>query len=202
MIRLGSAPICQGVITVILAGQKWQWFVAMKKDDLVVTSTTRLFIGLGANLTPEGYATPQAGCEAAMTMLSKLGVTVVKMSRWYESAPVPPSDQPWYLNAVAAATTSFDAAETLAILHHVEAHFGRVRSVRNAARVLDLDLLDFGGQIHYHATLKVPHPRMHDRAFVLVPLRDLVDDWTHPQTGQSLDALIADLSPGQMIRPA
>ena len=189
-------------MTAVFAGQKWQWFMAMKKDDLVVTSTTRLFIGLGANLTPEGYATPQAGCEAAMTMLGDLGVTVFRMSKWYESAPVPPSDQPWYLNAVAAATTSFDAAETLAILHQVEAHFGRVRSVRNAARVLDLDLLDFGGQIHDQATLTVPHPRMHDRAFVLVPLRDLVDDWTHPQTGQSLDALIADLSPDQLIRPA
>ncbi|MGB1759033.1 MAG: 2-amino-4-hydroxy-6-hydroxymethyldihydropteridine diphosphokinase, partial [Candidatus Puniceispirillaceae bacterium] len=55
---------------------------------------------------------------------------------------------------------------------------------------------------HNQATLTVPHPRMHDRAFVLVPLRDLVDDWTHPQTGQSLDALIADLSPDQLIRPA
>ena len=93
-------------------------------------------------------------------------------------------------------------AETLAILHQVEAHFGRVRSTRNAARVLDLDLLDFGGQIHDQAMLTVPHPRMHDRAFVLVPLRDLVDDWTHPQTGESLDALIADLSPDQLIRPA
>ena len=98
--------------------------MAIKKDDLVVTSTTRLFIGLGANLTPEGYATPQAGCEAAMTMLGDLGVTVIRMSRWYESAPVPPSDQPWYLNAVAVATTSFDAAETLAILHQVEAILG------------------------------------------------------------------------------
>ena len=176
--------------------------MAIKKDDLVVTSTTRLFIGLGANLTPEGYKSPQAGCEAAMTMLGDLGVTVIRMSRWYESAPVPPSDQPWYLNAVAAATTSFDAAETLAILHQVEAHFGRVRSVRNAARVLDLDLLDFGGQIHNQAKLTVPHPRMHERAFVLVPLSDLVTDWAHPLTGQSLVALIDRLPADQLIRPA
>lgn len=165
-------------------------------------SVTRLFVGLGTNLTPDGYATPQAGCEAAVKMLGDLGVTVIKMSKWYESAPVPPSDQPWYLNAVAAAITSFDATETLAILHRVEACFGRVRSVRNAARVLDLDLLDFGGQIHDQAELSLPHPRMHDRAFVLLPLRDLVDDWTHPQTGQSLDTLIANLSPDQLIRPA
>ena len=173
-----------------------------KKEGLVVISTTRLFIGLGANLTPDGFATPQAGCEAAMLMLGNLGVNVTNMSRWYESAPVPPSDQPWYLNAVAEATTSFDAAETLAVLHKVEAHFGRSRSVRNAARVIDLDLLDFGGQIHDQVTLKLPHPRMHERAFVLLPMRDLVADWAHPQTNQSLDTLIDHLSAEQLIRPA
>ena len=166
-----------------------------------MTSITHLFVGLGANLTPDGFATPQAGCEAAILMLGDLGVKVIRMSRWYESAPVPPSDQPWYLNAVAEAATSFDAAETLAALHQVEAYFGRVRSVRNAARVLDLDLLDFGGQIYDQTALKVPHPRMHERAFVLVPLRDLVADWTHPQTGQSLDALIDLLPADQSIWP-
>ena len=167
-----------------------------------MTTSTRVFIGLGANLTPDGFETPQAGCEAAVVMLGDLGVNVIRMSRWYESAPVPLSDQPWYLNAVAEAVTSFDAAATLDVLHQVETHFGRVRSLRNAARVLDLDLLDFGGQIHDQMVLKVPHPRMHERAFVLFPLRDLFADWTHPQTGQSLDALIDRLPADQLIRPA
>ena len=167
-----------------------------------MTTTTRLFIGLGANLTPKGFTTPQAGCEAAMVMLGNLGVSVIRVSRWYETAPVPLSDQPWYLNAVAEAVTSYDAAATLAVLHRVETHFGRVRSVRNAARVLDLDLLDFGGQIHYQTVLRVPHPRMHQRAFVLMPLRDLSADWRHPQTGQSIDALIDRLPTDQQIRIA
>ena len=166
-----------------------------------MTTSTRVFIGLGANLTPDGFETPQAGCEAAVVMLGDLGVNVIRMSRWYESAPVPLSDQPWYLNAVAEAATSFTAAATLDVLHQVETHFGRVRSVRNAARVLDLDLLDFGGQIYNQTVLKVPHPRMHERAFVLFPLRDLFADWTHPQTGQSLDALIDRLPADQLIRP-
>ena len=176
--------------------------LANNKDGMILAPTTRLFIGLGANLTPDGFATPQAGCEAATVMLGNLGVDVIRMSRWYESAPVPLSDQPWYLNAVAEAATGFDAVETLAVLHQVEAYFGRVRSVRNAARVLDLDLLDFGGQIHDQVALKVPHPRMHERAFVLLPLRDLVADWAHPQTGKSLDSLIDNLPVGQLIRPA
>ena len=172
-----------------------------KKDGLILALKTRLLIGLGANLTPDGFATPQAGCEAAMVMLDDLGVKIIEMSPWYESAPVPLSDQPWYLNAVATAATTFDAAETLAVLHLVEARFGRVRSLRNAARVLDLDLLDFGGQIHNEDALKLPHPRMHERAFVLLPLRDLVADWEHPQSGKSLDALINHLPADQLIRP-
>ena len=74
--------------------------------------------------------------------------------------------------------------------------------MRNAARVLDLDLLDFGGQVHVQTDLTVPHPRMHLRAFVLLPLRDLVADWTHPQTGQSLDVLIEHLPADQLLRVA
>ena len=189
-------------MTAMFAGQTWQWFVALKKDDLVVTSTTRLFIGLGANLTPEGYATPQAGCEAAMTMLGDLGVTVTRMSRWYESAPVPFSDQPWYLNAVALATTSGDAAMTLAALHRIESRFGRVRGIRNGARVLDMDLLDFDGQHNQNPSLMLPHPRMHQRAFVLLPLRELCPKWNHPVTGVSIDDLIAQLPSCQKIRLA
>jgi 2-amino-4-hydroxy-6-hydroxymethyldihydropteridine diphosphokinase len=176
--------------------------LADKKDGLIVAPKTRLLIGLGANLTLDGFATPQAGCEAAVMMLGDLGVKIIRMSPWYESAPVPLSDQPWYLNAVAEADTTFDAAETLAVLHLVEAYFGRVRSLRNAARVLDLDLLDFGGQIHNDEALKLPHPRMHERAFVLLPLRDLVANWEHPQSGKTLDALISHLPADQLIRPA
>lgn len=162
--------------------------------------TTRLFIGLGANLTPQGFATRQAGVEAALKMLAKLGVKTVKMSPWYESAPVPPSDQPWYLNAVAEAFTEYDAETTLTILHQVEDQFGRVRSVRNAARVLDLDLLDFGGEVRRQSHVVVPHPRLHERAFVLMPFFDLAHDWIHPEMRLSLPELIDQLPPGQLIR--
>jgi len=165
-----------------------------------VTAATRLFIGLGANLRPDGFATPQAGCEAALAMLDQLGVTFVALSPWYESAPVPPSDQPWYLNAVAEAATAYDAEKTLGLLHQVEAHFGRVRTVRNAARVLDLDLLDFGGEIQESENLTLPHPRAHERAFVVMPLRDIAPDWVHPKTGQHIAELIELLPSDQIIR--
>ena len=163
---------------------------------------SRLFIGLGANLTPDGYANPREGCIAAVLALADEGVHLSALSRWYESAPVPISGQPWYLNAVAEATAELDAASTLTALHNIERRFGRVRIERNAARVLDLDLLDFAGMTSDARDWALPHPRLHERAFVLLPLHDLVDDWTHPETGTPLDALITQLPAGQLIRRA
>ena len=96
--------------------------------------------------------------------------------------------------------TEYDAYTTLTVLHKVEAHFGRVRSIQNAARVLDLDLLDFGGEVHHKSNISLPHCRMHRRAFVLLPLQDLVVDWVHPETGIPLKTLIEQLPPGQSIQ--
>jgi len=161
---------------------------------------SRLFIGLGANLTPDGYAGPREGGMAAISALADEGVHLLAMSRWYESAPVPISDQPWYLNAVAEATTELDAASTLAALHYTERRFGRVRTERNAARVLDLDLLDFAGMVSNASDLALPHPRLHERAFVLLPLGELCPDWVHPVSGIAIQDLIAMLPGDQQIR--
>ncbi|MBT6123301.1 MAG: 2-amino-4-hydroxy-6-hydroxymethyldihydropteridine diphosphokinase [Candidatus Puniceispirillum sp.] len=163
--------------------------------------TTDIYLGIGANLTPDGFDSPQAGCEAALDALSAKDIDVQKISRWFESAPVPISDQPWFKNAVVHATTTLNAADTLAALHEVETHFGRQRRIRNEARVLDIDLLDFGGMHSDDMSLQLPHPRMHQRAFVLLPLMDLVPDWVHPVTGKTIQSLIDALPDGQIIRP-
>ena len=163
---------------------------------------SRLFIGLGANLTPDGYASPREGCIAAVLALADEGVHLSVLSHWYKSAPVPLSDQPWYLNAVAEATTELDAASTLAALHRIERRFGRVRIERNAARVLDLDLLDFAGMVSASSNLALPHPRMHERAFVLLPLGELRPDWVHPVSGIAIQDLIAMIPADQQIRLA
>jgi 2-amino-4-hydroxy-6-hydroxymethyldihydropteridine diphosphokinase len=162
----------------------------------------RLFIGLGANLTPDGYASPREGCVAAVSALADEGVHLSALSHWYESAPVPISDQPWYLNAVAEATTELDASSTLAALHYIERRFGRVRTERNAARVLDLDLLDFAGMVSDGSYLALPHPRLHERAFVLLPLGELCPDWVHPVSGIAIQDLIAMIPADQQIRLA
>ena len=163
---------------------------------------TSILIGIGANLAPDGYATPREGCEAAIAGLCELGIDVLAVSPWYETAPVPVSDQPWFNNAVIAATTAMTAPDALVALHSIEAGFGRVRTVRNAARVLDLDLLDYGGQTYDEDNITIPHPRLHERAFVLLPMRDVAPGYTHPVSGRSIDGLIAALPDDQQIRKA
>ena len=162
---------------------------------------TDIYLGIGANLTPDGFESPQAGCEAALDALPAYDIDVQKISRWFESAPVPVSDQPWFKNAIVYATTTLNAGDTLAALHEVEAQFGRQRRIRNEARVLDIDLLDFGGMYSDDASLLLPHPRMYQRAFVLLPLQDLAPDWVHPVTGKTIQSLIDALPDDQIIRP-
>ena len=165
------------------------------------TGRSRIFIALGANLEHPTYGPPRRALEAALEELGRRSVAVRQVSPWYRTAPVPASDQPWYVNAVAEVATDLGADALLVRLHEVEDAFGRVRTVPNAARLIDLDLLDFNGEIAAggpgRATL--PHPRMESRAFVLRPLADLAPDWRHPRTGASIQALLAALPAGQVI---
>ena len=160
-----------------------------------------ILIGLGANL-PSQFGNPAATCEAALAALQASGVSVVARSAWYETAPVPASVQPWFVNGVAAVATDLDPPDLLAALHRVEVDFGRARTVVNAARPLDLDLLAYGDLLRETPPPIVPHPRMHERAFVLLPLRDVDPHWRHPKSGMTIDALIAAMPYGQLIRPA
>lgn len=100
-----------------------------------------IFIGVGSNLPSERYGSPLETCRAALAAVAAAGVTISRRSRWYESAPVPPSGQPWFVNAVAEVATELPPESLLAILHGIEEKFGRVRRERNEARILDLDLL-------------------------------------------------------------
>jgi 2-amino-4-hydroxy-6-hydroxymethyldihydropteridine diphosphokinase len=155
-----------------------------------------ILLGLGANL-PSAAGTPVATLAAALAALSEAGVTVERRSPWYRSAPVPAGDQPWYVNGIATVATPLDPAELLALLHRTEARFGRVRRMPNEARPLDLDLLDYDGIVREAAPV-LPHPRLHLRGFVLLPLRDVAPGWRHPVTGVDVVELIARLPPGQL----
>lgn len=166
----------------------------MERQEMVL-------IGVGANLPgPEGP--PLATCEAALAALAAAGVGIVKRSRWFESAPWPRADQPWYVNGVARVETGLDPAGLLALLHRIEDQHGRRRTSRDAARTLDLDLLAYGERVEAPAAGPVlPHPRMHERAFVLLPLAEVAPNWRHPADGRALADLIAALPPEQITRP-
>jgi 2-amino-4-hydroxy-6-hydroxymethyldihydropteridine diphosphokinase len=160
-----------------------------------------IYIGLGANLPHPRHGAPKATLEAALADLERQGPRILRLSPWYRTAPVPASDQPWFVNAVAELASDWPADRLLATLHEVEEAFGRVRSVPNAARLIDLDLVDYQGKTApggpRRATL--PHPRLAGRAFVLRPLADLAPAWRHPVTGAAIADLIAALPPDQAI---
>lgn len=159
-----------------------------------------ILISIGSNL-PSAVDGPAETCTAALAEFERRGARVTARSPWYETAPIPASDQPWFVNGVARVETDLAPGALLACLHAIEAGFGRARTAPNAARPLDLDLLAYDSLVRTDTAPLLPHPRMQDRAFVLLPLRDVAPEWTHPVSGLSVAALIAALPPGQLIRP-
>jgi 2-amino-4-hydroxy-6-hydroxymethyldihydropteridine diphosphokinase len=151
-----------------------------------------IFIGLGSNLASEA-GPPATTIESALAQFTLYGITVVERSPFYESEPVPRSDQPWFVNAVVRVETALAPDDLLMRLHAIEHSFGRVRRERNEARTLDLDLLDYDGLIRESERLVLPHPRLHERAFVLKPLFDLDPFWRHPRSDSTAAELLAAL---------
>ena len=158
-----------------------------------------ILIGLGANLDSPVWGSPRQTLTAALVALEAEGVVTLARSGWYRSAPVPPSEQPWFINAVVSVATPLDARGLLALMQKTEIAFGRVRAERNSARVLDLDLLDYHGQRIQTPELILPHPRMHQRRFVLEPLAELAPQWRHPILSQTAGQLLAALDRQQPI---
>ncbi|MGB0682869.1 MAG: 2-amino-4-hydroxy-6-hydroxymethyldihydropteridine diphosphokinase [Magnetovibrionaceae bacterium] len=189
-----------------------------------------ILIGIGANLTSPIHGPPLLTCEAAIRAICPPPVratdgsgdlingpiSLIARSRWWRSKPVPPSGQPWFINGVIRISTELDPKVLLEYLHEVERAFGRVRGEKNAARVLDLDLLTYGDEVIETEPLtgpemalieeggeafRIPHPRLSERAFVLYPIADIAPDWVHPETGKPLKALVKLLDPEQVIQP-
>ena len=159
-----------------------------------------IYVGLGANLPSPDYGTPEATLAAALDHFAGNGVTVAARSPWYRSAPVPRSGQPWFVNGVAAVETALAPGPLLSVLHGIEAEFGRVRRERWGPRIIDLDLIAFHDEVlRAPGGPEIPHPRMHERAFVLLPLADLAPDWRHPILHRSVQDLMAALGTAQEI---
>ena len=147
---------------------------------------TLSFVALGSNLD-----NPRRQVAAALEELAELpGTQCLASSAWYRSKAAGPGSQPDYINAVAALETSRSALQLLRLLQGIEDRHGRRRLQRWGARTLDLDILLYGSEAIDHPDLQAPHPRMHQRAFVLQPLFDLAPDLSLP-CGATVAALLA-----------
>ena len=156
-------------------------------------------IALGCSL-PGSYPSREALLESAIEVLASEGLAVAARSSWWTSDAWPDPTAPAYLNGVVLVETRASAADTLAALHAIEARFGRVRTEANAPRTLDLDLIAHG-RATINDGLVVPHPRAHERLFVMGPLAEIAPDWRHPVSGGTAADLAADATVGTDATP-
>jgi 2-amino-4-hydroxy-6-hydroxymethyldihydropteridine diphosphokinase len=160
-----------------------------------------ILVAVGGNLPTSRGVPPRQTCEAAVVALGRIGgLRLAAVSSWYETMPEPPSSQPLYVNGVARLEGETEPVALLRRLQALEAAGERDRGARNAARTLDLDIIDLNGLVRPAPDPILPHPRAHLRSFVLIPLRDVAPDWVHPVLGHTVDALIAELSPRPSMR--
>jgi len=158
-----------------------------------------IIIALSANL-PSRFGAPPETFSHILSYLSQNDVSFVQGSSLWLTSPVPYPDQPWYHNGVMEVQTQLPPQDLLRILKEAEKYAGREESFRNASRVLDLDILVYNDALVDDEGLCIPHPRMHERAFVLEPLREMCADWLHPTLGQHIDQLMPHVPDDQKAK--
>lgn len=158
-----------------------------------------VIIAIGSNQRHGRYGSPGQIVRAAITELGRAGVSVENVSRLRSTLPVGPK-QRGYVNAAVRGASCLPPSDLLAALHRVETAFGRRRHRKWGPRVLDLDLIAYGGLVTRNAGLILPHPQMHRRSFVLDPLCDIYPDWRHPKLGLSVRQLRVRLTRPTPVR--
>lgn len=139
---------------------------------------SEVFVALGGNI-----GDTQAVLQEALVQIGQLPqVESLRASRFYMTTPVSPIPQKDYINAVCAFKTSLSAKELLVVLQQIEARLGKIQKAKEAPRIVDLDILFFGLEFHSTPTLTIPHPRWHERLFVLTPLCDLISEINIPNS--------------------
>jgi 2-amino-4-hydroxy-6-hydroxymethyldihydropteridine diphosphokinase len=162
-------------------------------DDAIV-------VALGGNL-PGDFASSEALLEAALARFPQAGLPVFARSRWWRSAAWPDAKGNEYRNGVAIVEANGPASAVLEALFAIERSFGRIRGQPNAPRTLDLDLIAYGREVSDDAALILPHPRAHDRLFVMGPLAEIAPDWRHPASGRTAVELAEAATVGRDARP-
>ena len=140
----------------------------------------KFIIAVGSNINSQEGFEPIKNCNKAINELSKFNIKIIQKSSWYLSEPIPKSSQPKFYNSVLLCNANHSANKVLKIIQIIEQKFGRVRVFKNMPRCIDLDIISFNGNVKNSLLLKIPHPRMHLRKFVLLPLFEIDAHWLHP----------------------
>lgn len=159
-----------------------------------------MIVALGSNMSG-GFASSEALLEAALARFPEAGLPVLDRSRWWRSTAWPDPDGPEYRNGVALVEAKAGSDSVLEALFSIERAFGRTRQARNAPRTLDLDLIAYGREVRDAPGLVLPHPRAHERLFVMGPLAEIAPDWVHPALGRTAADLAAEAATGRDARP-
>jgi 2-amino-4-hydroxy-6-hydroxymethyldihydropteridine diphosphokinase len=157
-------------------------------------------VALGGNL-PGGFKSSEALLEAALAQFPQAGLPVLARSRWWRSAAWPDPQGNEYRNAVAIVEANGPPDVVLEALFAIERSFGRIRGLPNAPRTLDLDLIAYGRDVLDGPGLILPHPRTHERLFVMGPLAEIAPDWVHPVLGKTATELAASATVGRDAAP-
>lgn len=154
----------------------------------------RVYLSLGSNIGDR-----ERNLRDALDRLAAAGVRVLRVSPIYETEPVDLAEQRWFLNLVVEAETDLFPLQLLARTQRIERALGRVRTVPKGPRTIDIDILLYANSVIHSATLEIPHPRIAERRFVLVPLAGLAPNLRHPVTHQTVQEML-DAAPPRAVR--
>lgn len=155
-----------------------------------------ILLSLGSNL-PSKFGDSKQTLLKCYEFFNNDEVKILKKSSFYESVAVPNKLDPKFINSVISIETKFSAEELIQYVFKVEKEFHRKRDLINAPRTCDIDIIDFNGQIinisNKNISLKIPHPRLEQRSFVLFPIKEIDKNWKSPLSGKKIDQLIENL---------